>query len=69
MITLPSTAPADLFATTGTIISDIWGLIALAVGIPLAVFVIELLIGIISPESMTQYTREELEDAAHGIKK
>lgn len=68
-IALPSTAPVDLFAATGTILNDVWVLVAFAIGIPLAFFIIDLLISIVRPEHAEQYTKEELEDAAHGIQK
>jgi hypothetical protein len=68
MITLPSSAPTDIFASTGSIFNDLWGLIAIAVGIPLAFFVIDIIIGVIFPKHTQQYTDEELRDRASGIK-
>lgn len=66
---MPSSAPTDLFASTGTIFNDIWVLLAVVIGVPLAFFIIDLIISLIWPEHANQYTREELEDAAHGIRK
>jgi hypothetical protein len=68
-ISLPTSAPTDLFAATGSIFSDIWVLIALAVGIPLAFFIIDLIISLVYPEHAQQYTDEELDDISHGVKK
>jgi hypothetical protein len=68
-ITLPSTAPADVLASTGTIFTDLWVLLALAIGLPLAFFIINLIVDIVSGRQETQYTKDELEDAARGVPK
>lgn len=68
-LTLPSTAPTDLLASTGTIFSDLWILVSVAIGIPLAFFIIDLIISLVWPEHTSQYTQEELENIARGIKK
>jgi hypothetical protein len=47
-ITLPTSAPTDLFATIGTIFSDLWVLISFAVGIPLAFYLIQTIIGLVA---------------------
>ncbi len=51
MITLPTTAPTDVFAATGAIFSDIWLLIAFAVGLPLTFYLIGVIIDVIAPPS------------------
>ena len=60
-IVLPSTAPTDLFAATGALLSDIWGIIALAIGIPLAFFLMEIIINLIRPEQKEKHFGEFLE--------
>lgn len=40
MITLPTTAMADITSYIGTLSSDLWLIIALAIGLPLAFYVI-----------------------------
>lgn len=47
MITLPLTALADVEAYIGTLITDLWVFIALAIGIPLAFYVIKKVIALI----------------------
>jgi len=47
VITLPETAGADLLANVGTLTTDLWVLIALAVGIPLGFYVIRKMISLI----------------------
>lgn len=39
-ITVPSTALADVMSATGTLFADLWVLIAIAIGIPVAFYVI-----------------------------
>lgn len=46
VITLPSTAGADLLADAGTLVTDLWVLIALAVGVPLAFYIIRKIIAL-----------------------
>lgn len=46
MITLPETAVADVTANIGTIVTDLWVVVALVVGIPLAFYVIKKVIGL-----------------------
>lgn len=46
MITLPDTAVADLTANISTLTSDLWVVIALVIGIPLAFYVIKKVIGL-----------------------
>lgn len=40
LITLPATATEDLMAYVGDMFTDLWVLIALAIGIPLAFYII-----------------------------
>ena len=46
MITLPDGAITDITASIGTIMGDLWGVIALVIGIPLAFYVIKKVIGL-----------------------
>lgn len=46
MITLPETAVDDLTANISTLTSDLWVVIALVIGIPLAFYVIKKVIGL-----------------------
>lgn len=48
MITLPENAVSDLTAQVGTIFSDLWVVIALVVGIPLAFYLIKKTLGLFS---------------------
>lgn len=48
MITLPATAVADLTAQIGTIFTDLWVVIALVIGLPLAFYFIKKIIGMFS---------------------
>ena len=45
-ITLPTSAPTDLFASAGTLVVDLWVLIAVAIGVPLAFYIIKRVIGL-----------------------
>lgn len=45
-ITLPSSAPTDVFAAVGTLTTDLWIIIAVAIGVPLAFYIIKRLIGL-----------------------
>ena len=54
-LTLPTSAPTDLFATIGAIFSDLWILIALAVGIPLAFYFIHLIISLVGGGDDEEY--------------
>jgi len=47
IISLPNTAVADLTGNASQIMTDIWVLIALAVGIPLGFYIIRKVIGLI----------------------
>jgi hypothetical protein len=47
MITLPTGAITDVTAYIGDTVSDVWVLIALAIGLPLAFYVIKRLIGLL----------------------
>lgn len=46
MITLPETAVTDVTANISTLTSDLWVVIALVIGIPLAFYVIKKVIGL-----------------------
>lgn len=48
MIELPATAVADLTAQIGTIFTDLWFVIALIIGLPLAFYFIKKIIGLFS---------------------
>jgi hypothetical protein len=47
IITLPGGAQTDLLANIGVLFTDLWIVIALAVGIPLAFYVIRKVIGLV----------------------
>ena len=46
-ITIPGTATADLLAYAGQLFTDLWVVIALVIGIPLAFYVIRKTIGLV----------------------
>jgi len=46
ILTIPATGTADLLAYTGELFSDTWQLVALAIGIPLAFYIIRGVIGL-----------------------
>jgi len=45
-ITLPTSTASDLLAYAGDLFNDLWVLIAIAIGIPLAFYVIKQVIGL-----------------------
>jgi hypothetical protein len=47
IITLPSGAETDMLASVGTLTTDLWVIIALAIGVPLAFYVIRQVIGLV----------------------
>lgn len=47
IVVLPDTALADLTGNAGQILSDVWVLIALAIGIPLGFYIIKKVIALI----------------------
>lgn len=47
IIELPTTALADVVAYAGDLFTDTWVLIALAIGLPLAFWVIQKIIGMV----------------------
>jgi hypothetical protein len=47
MITLPVGAVTDVTSYIGTLVTDLWVFIALAVGVPLAFYVIKKLVALI----------------------
>lgn len=47
IITLPGEAAAELLANAGELFTDLWVLIAIAVGIPLAFYVIRRVIALV----------------------
>jgi len=46
IITIPATATQELLAYTGELFNDTWQLVALAIGIPLAFYIISRVIGL-----------------------
>jgi hypothetical protein len=47
IITLPGSAGTDMLANVGVLFTDLWVLIALAVGIPLAFYIIKRVIALV----------------------
>jgi hypothetical protein len=47
IVALPTSTATDLLASTGTLFTDLWVIIALAVGIPLAFYVIRKVIALV----------------------
>lgn len=47
MITLPTTAQADVLEFVGTITTDLWVLITIAIGVPLAFYIVRKVIALI----------------------
>jgi hypothetical protein len=47
MITLPSTAVTDVTANIGTLVTDLWVLIALAMGLPFGFYIIKKLVSLL----------------------
>lgn len=47
IITLPATLLADVLEATGVLFTDLWLLIAIAVGIPLAFYVIRRVVALV----------------------
>jgi hypothetical protein len=39
-ITIPTASSSDLFASVGALVGDLWVLLALAMGVPLAFYII-----------------------------
>jgi len=50
-ITLPASTTEDLLAFAGGLFTDLWLLIALAIGIPLAFYMISRVIGLVRSRS------------------
>lgn len=48
MFTLPQNAAADLLGYIGSVVTDGWVIISIAIGIPLAFYVVRRLIGLIN---------------------
>lgn len=46
MFTVPSTTVTDLMATVSSVFSETWVLVVLAIGIPLAFYIIHLIKGL-----------------------
>ena len=46
-ITIPGTALADIMEATGTLVTDAWVLIAIAIGIPVAFFVMRKIVSLV----------------------
>ena len=47
LVVLPSASSTDLLANVGTLFTDLWVIIALAIGIPLAFYVIKRVIALV----------------------
>jgi len=47
IITLATSTPTDLLAYAGSLFQDLWLLIAVAVGVPLAFYIIRQVIGLV----------------------
>jgi hypothetical protein len=47
IVALPSSTLTDVFASIGTLTTDLWVLIAVAIGVPLAFYVIRQVIGLL----------------------
>lgn len=47
ILTVPETVADDLLASAGTLFTDLWTVIALAVGIPLAFYIIKKVIALV----------------------
>lgn len=47
IITLPTGALDDLFASAGTLFTDLWVIVAVAIGVPLAFYIINRAIGMV----------------------
>lgn len=47
ILTVPETVSGDLLASVGTLFTDLWTVIALAVGIPLAFYIIKKVIALV----------------------
>ena len=47
IITLPGSATAELYSTASQILTDVWVLVAIAIGIPLGFYIIKKVIGLI----------------------
>jgi hypothetical protein len=45
-ITIPTASSSDLFASLGTLTTDLWVLIAVALGVPLAFYIIRRVIAL-----------------------
>jgi hypothetical protein len=46
-ITIPTASSSDLFAAAGTLVGDLWVLIAVAIGVPLAFYIIKRVVGLL----------------------
>ena len=47
LVTLPTASSTDLLANVGVLFSDLWVIIALAIGIPLAFYIIKRVIALV----------------------
>jgi hypothetical protein len=47
IVTLPTASSTDLLANVGVLFTDLWVMIALAVGIPLAFYIIKRVIALV----------------------
>ena len=51
IITLPTASSTELLASAGTLFTDLWPIVALAIGIPLAFYIIQRVIGLVGARS------------------
>ena len=46
-ITLPTSAPTDVFAAVGSLTTDLWVILAVAMGVPLAFYILRQVISLV----------------------
>ena len=46
-LSIPTGSSTDLFSSVGTLTNDLWVLIAIAIGVPLAFYIIKRVIGLV----------------------
>ena len=47
LISMPSSTASDVLASSSTLVTDLWVLIAIAIGVPLAFYIIRQVIGLV----------------------
>jgi uncharacterized membrane protein len=63
MLNLPSSTLTDVFASIGTLVSDLWFLVVASIGVPLAFYVIYQVINMMRDEAL----EKELDEASEEI--